>query len=161
VNNPAVAEHRRNREVEFLANLDGIRRECEERGIVFVVASQQACSLTVPRPEMRGMSYADEQAIVAARLQADGKVTPPEVWFVTHGDLMAAEHAWVEEHHLPFADGIGALNERRDTLYSWVHLAPEGNTRLAGAIAPVVVAALDGAAGAEPAEAAATTGSGG
>jgi hypothetical protein len=141
----AVAEHRQGRHVEFLANLEEIRRECEQRGIVFVVASQQACSLTVPRPEMRGMTYAREQELVAGRLQADGKVTPPEVWFLTHGDLMAAEREWVEEHRVPFADGIAALNLRRDHLYSWVHLAPQGNALLAGAVAPVVVEAVGSA----------------
>jgi len=133
-----VAAHLHGRGDEFLASLESIREECERRGIVFVVVTQQAKSYLVPEDEIAGVTYAEEEARVRAKLEAEGRLRPTELWFLAHTEIMRRERAWATQHAVPLVDGIAVLDGHRDVLVSWVHLTPEGNERLAAAIAPAI-----------------------
>jgi hypothetical protein len=52
----------------FLNNLSRIGEVCDERSIVFVVGSQQARSLLIPREVSSRVTYADEERFVRKRL---------------------------------------------------------------------------------------------
>jgi lysophospholipase L1-like esterase len=142
-----VAGHLRGRGDVFLSSLDAIRDECERRGIVFVVVTQQAKSYLVDADEIAGVTYAEEEARVRAKLETEGRLRPTELWFLAHTGIVRRERAWAVEHGVPLVDGIAALDGHRDALVSWVHLTPEGNARLAAAIAPVVAERFCGANG--------------
>ncbi len=146
----AVRAHAAARPARFLAALDAIRAECARRGIRFVVATQQATSLEFPRDALRGMTYAEEEARLARRLDEGGTVPTPALSFLAHAALMRAERDWADANGVPLVDVVAALDARRDVLVSWVHLTPEGNALVAAAFAPVVaeLACAGGASGA-------------
>ncbi|MBZ0266674.1 SGNH/GDSL hydrolase family protein [bacterium] len=133
-----VAAHLHGRGDEFLASLEAIREECRRQGIVFVVVTQQAKSYLVPDDGIAGVTYAEEEARVRAKLEAEGRLRPTELWFLAHAEITRRERAWAAERGVVLVDGIAALDGHRDVLVSWVHLTPEGNERLAAAIAPVI-----------------------
>ncbi|MFN8178652.1 MAG: SGNH/GDSL hydrolase family protein [bacterium] len=134
-----VRAHEVGRSERFLASLDAIRTECEKRGIRFVVATQQAASLLVPREKMRGLTYEAEESLVKARLAKDGSIDAIEMAFLTHADMMRALRGWAAERRVPLVDVVAATDQRRDILVSWVHLSPEGNERVAEAFAPTIL----------------------
>jgi len=74
--------------------------------------------------------------------------------FLVHARLMQALPGWAARRGVPLVDGIDALDDRREEVFSWVHLTPEGNRILAEAIAPAVLEQWRGAA---PEAAAATS----
>lgn len=123
---------------EFIANLEKLRRLCENNGISLIVASQQAKSKLIDREDIAGMTYAEEAAVVREKLARDGEILPPRLTFLTHADIMAAQRDWVQENNVLYADVIDVLDQRRDVLVSWVHLSPEGNALIANALADAV-----------------------
>lgn len=58
------------RERAFLGNLDRIREECERRGIVFIVATQQFRSTLVKSDELKNLTYEEEVQFVREKLRA-------------------------------------------------------------------------------------------
>jgi hypothetical protein len=106
------------------------------------VVSQSSKSYLVPADEIRGVSWAEEERTVRNKLETEGSVSRTELYFLAHAEIMRSLSAWAEAERVPFVDGIGALDARRDVLVSWVHLSPEGNRLLAGAIADVVLGIL-------------------
>jgi hypothetical protein len=140
-----VRAHEAGRAEIFLGNLESIRAECARRGIAFVVATQQASSLTLPRAQMRGVTYADEEAQVRRRLEETGGVDATSMAFLTHAELMRALRTWSAERRVPLVDVVHALDARRDVLVSWVHLTPEGNEMIAEAFVPTILALTGGA----------------
>jgi hypothetical protein len=134
-----VRAHEVGRSERFLASLDAIRTECEKRGIRFVVATQQAASLLVPREKMRGLTYEAEESLVKAQLAKDGSIDAIEMAFLAHANMMRALREWATAHGVPLVDVIAATDERRDILVSWVHLSPEGNEMIAEAFAPTIL----------------------
>ena len=128
----------------FLGNLERMHQLCEERGVVFIVANQQTKSGIIPRDKIQGVSYAEEQGIVAKKLGQAGAISPNEMYFLTHGRLMAALKSWTEENRIPFVDVIGQLNPTRDVLVSWVHLNPAGNAMVAKALTKDILAVTCG-----------------
>jgi lysophospholipase L1-like esterase len=134
-----VRAHEAGRAELFLEHLETIRAECARRGIAFVVATQQASSLEVPRERLRGVSYAQEESLVKRRLAEKGSIDAPSMAFLTHAQLMQALRAWAAERGVPLVDAIAALDDRRDCLVSWVHLTPEGNDRIARAFVPTIL----------------------
>lgn len=120
---------------EFLANLDELRHACEQNGALFIVASQQARSLTVPREDLRGVTYAEEVATVRERLARSGTLSAKEVAFLGHEALMRAEEEWARENGVPFVDVKSALDRHRDQVVSWVHLSHAANRMIAEELA--------------------------
>ncbi len=62
-------DYARRRSEAFLRNVEALRHECAARGIRFIVATQQAKSLVVPKDAIQGLGYADEVRLVQARWQ--------------------------------------------------------------------------------------------
>lgn len=135
-----IERHQRESSERFLANLSEIARECEARGIAFVVANQQAQSNAVPRESLHGVRYAQEARALRRSLEKRGFVeTAWQVYFLTHVRLMRDLETWARERGIPFVDAIAALDGDRDVLLSWVHLSPEGNRMLAEAFADAIL----------------------
>jgi len=134
----------------YLGNLDVLDATCRDRGIELIVVTQQAQSLLVEPAHLRGLSYEDEVTMVTRHLAGE----PPRVGdppivdgpvqrlvapaFLTHAGVMKAIRAWAVEHRRPVVDGIAALDDRRDLVVTWVHLAPLANKVLARAIAQAI-----------------------
>jgi lysophospholipase L1-like esterase len=118
---------------EFLANLQVILDASRKAGIKMIVANQQATSRSpIPgepadRLAMRGVTYAQEATSVRRRLEKNESITAYEYDFLIHQRLMQDLKQWAAKNDVPFVDVIGALDQRRDYLLSWVHLHPEAN----------------------------------
>jgi lysophospholipase L1-like esterase len=130
-----VATHSEAIADDFLRHLSGINEECQKRGILFVVASQQRNSQSVGRQALKGMTYQQERAHIEGRLRANQKMTPQELTFLAHAILMDRLHEWARTNHVPYADVIARLDQDRDVLVSWVHLSARGNQLVAAAFA--------------------------
>jgi lysophospholipase L1-like esterase len=158
-----TAEHMWSHEVAaerssvFLENLEKLRSECAARGITFIVATQQVKSGILPAEKLRGVTYAEELALIdAARkkhevgpgatgiavtdLQKMGSWLDPARVFTVHAHLMADMLVWANEKKVPVADVRTALDERRDLLVSWVHLHPDANRIVAETLADAILA---------------------
>jgi lysophospholipase L1-like esterase len=61
--------------------------------------------------------------------------------FLIHSGLMQELREWARSAEVGFVDGIAVLDDDRHLLISWVHLHPEANRKLAGAIAGEILAA--------------------
>lgn len=129
-----LAPEARERAERFVDNLREMSRRCRERGVTFVIASQQSKSLAIPREEIRGVSYAEEVAMLRRKLEA-GPVGAKEFNFLVHAELMAAERKLAADEGIPYVDTIAALDAERDALASWVHLDARGNRLIAEALA--------------------------
>jgi len=119
----------------FVENVSRIADECRRRGIQFVVGKQQARSMLVPRESIKGITYAQEVALVRARLTEQGYVDKTELGFLIHDRVNAALEQWARESGVPLVDLVAALDGDRDVLVSWVHLNPRGNGLIADAFA--------------------------
>jgi len=120
------------RPVEFIANISKIRDECRVRGIIFIVATQQAQSMIfADHTKLKGVTYDDERRLVRHRLDEDGSISRREMHFLAHADLMDALRDWTRREGVSMVGIIEALDQRRDVLVSWVHLTPEGNRMIA------------------------------
>ena len=120
---------------DFLSHLSLINEECEKRGILFVVASQQRNSQSVERPMLKGMTYQRERAQIEERLRAHQKMTSQELTFLAHAVLMDRLKEWARTNHVAYADVIGRLDQDREVLVSWVHLSARGNQLVAATFA--------------------------
>lgn len=117
----------------FVENLRKMSAACRERGVTFVLVSQQSKSMAVPREEIRGLTYAAEVALLERKL-ASGPIGPKELHFLLHDRLMRAERELAAGEGIPFVDAVAAMDEERDALVSWVHVDARGNALIAGAI---------------------------
>jgi len=141
----------------FLENVEKLRSKCAARGITFIVATQQVKSGILPAEKMRGVTYAEELALIdAARkkrevgpgatgvavtdLQKMSSWLDPARVFTVHAHLMADMLVWANEKKVPVADVRTALDERRDLLVSWVHLHPDANRIVAETLADAILA---------------------
>jgi lysophospholipase L1-like esterase len=134
-----IRRHMAGKTEAFLANLARIAEECQKRGIVFIVATQQAKSMAIERSAIKGVTYADEVRDVEERLAHLGHVSGDEMYFLTHSRLMNAMRSWASARGLPLVDVIRALDGERDVLVSWVHLSPKGNQMIAKAFAEEIL----------------------
>jgi hypothetical protein len=130
---------------EFLANLTTILDASRKTGIKLIVANQQATSRSpIPgapqdRLALRGVSYAEEAANVRRRMERNENITAYEYDFLIHQRLMQDLKQWAEKNDVPFVDVIGALDQNRHYLLSWVHLAPEANRVVAAKFAEPIL----------------------
>ena len=68
----------------------------------------------------------------------DGTITGWEFAFLLHSILMKDLREWAFVNKVPFVDVIKAMDHRRDTLLSAVHVSPPGNRLIANAFADVI-----------------------
>ena len=129
----------------YLGNLERIRKAAAENEIFFVVANQQATSAApYPRVEMerlklKSVTYQDEAGAIKKRIAAGGDVDTFEYSFLVHHEMMQALETWALEKQLTFVDVIGALNQDRHYLLSWVHVHPMGNKIIAANLAEPIL----------------------
>lgn len=121
----------------FLSNLATLRDLCRDRGILFVVMTQQARSMTIS--EVKGMTYEDEVRIIRDKLKATNQINHQEKTFLTHKILMDDLKTWAESEHVPSLDVIATLDRDRDVLLSWVHVNPRGNKMIAAALSDKIL----------------------
>ncbi len=128
----------------FVERVAAIANASRERGALFVVASQQLQSKSLPRDALRTVGYEDEARRVGTRLASGERLGIEELQFLLHVELTRALRAWVAETGTPFVDFIAALERRgrRDWLRSWVHLDPRANEVLAAGFGEAILARL-------------------
>ncbi|MDA9981319.1 SGNH/GDSL hydrolase family protein [Gammaproteobacteria bacterium] len=115
----------------FLESVKKLAQLANEREIELIVASQQLKSLTVPREQMRGLTYAAEQAMVMAQVK-EGDVLPMRaITFLNHAYLMEDLLSWLQATERGYVDIRGALDQHRDYLFTHVHLNPNANEVIA------------------------------
>lgn len=134
-----INSHLDGKSERFLKNLSLIRDECEKRGIVFIVANQQAKSLLVDENEIKGVTYDDEVELIRRKLSEESFLSAKEMYLHVHSLLMRDLEGWAADNNVPFVDVIGALDQDRDVLSSWVHLNPEGNRLVAEVFAQEIL----------------------
>ncbi len=143
-----LAGHLEGKSDRFVGSVAEIARVCAARGIEFVVANQQARSVTTlddslhgddPITDVSRLSYAEEVELVRTKLDRDGKISYNELAFLTHAELQRDLRAWAEREGVPFVDVIGALDGHRSELVTYVHLSPAGNRLIAGALAQAIL----------------------
>ncbi len=132
----------------FLIDLEQLRRIAEGKGIVFIVANQQANSKSwfgMPKEErikLKGVTYRDEVVQIHALVNQGESISGYEFNFLIHDRLMGDLETWARDHRLPFVDIIGLLDEQRHHLLSWVHLDPHANRLVAAAFADEILRTL-------------------
>ena len=62
-----------------------------------------------------------------------------EMFLYIQNILMNDFEEWVAANNVHFVDVIEAMDQDRDLLSSWVHLAPEGNQVVAGEFADIIL----------------------
>jgi lysophospholipase L1-like esterase len=127
----------------FLGNLERIRDECRQRGILFVVGNQQMKSNLIPREQLKGMTYQEEAERVQAMFTESGELKGAARDFIIHRSLMADLAEWAAANGVPLADVIHALDQDRETLTTKVHINAAGNRIVAGEFARVIRAQLE------------------
>ena len=137
----AYLQHQKGAFVEILQH---IHRKSLERGMVFIVANQQAKSYIMARERMEGITYAQERRIVKEKWAANDTLRPRGklkhlFYFRTHSQLMEDLQHWAKTNFVPFVDVIAAMDLHRQNLITWVHLTPQGNRIVASAFATEIL----------------------
>jgi lysophospholipase L1-like esterase len=128
-----VEQHGKGKVERFLANVAAIDRLCQEHKILFIVMKQQAKSLMFD--DLKGVSYQQEVELVQQKLERGERIPMVAMAFLTHRRLTDALGAWALANGVPLVDVIELLNDRRELLWTWVHLHPEANAAIADALA--------------------------
>lgn len=133
--------HAAERSEVFLGHVARLHEAARERGVRLVVANQQATSRS-PLPhdrddrlKLKGITYAQETGEIRARLGRGDSVSAFEYSLLVHRRLMQDLEQWADREGLPFVDMIGALDQDRHLLLSWVHLHPDANRVIAARFA--------------------------
>ena len=134
-----INSHMDGKSERFLRNLSLIRDECERRGIVFIVANQQAKSFLVGENDIKGITYDEELELLRKKLSEESSLDAKEMYLYIHSVLMRDLASWAAANNVPFVDVIGALDKDRGVLSSWVHLSPEGNRAVAEILAQEIL----------------------
>jgi hypothetical protein len=130
----------------YLKNLDAIEAACDRIGAKMIVVTQQARSILVEPDKLQGLTYEAEARMATDALNssdASSKWNAMQLsfaaMFVVHSHVTPAVRDWASTHHVPLVDGIELLNNQRDYILTWVHLAPPANKVLAKAIAAEII----------------------
>ena len=115
----------------FLANVSIISEECKKRGILFIIATQQACSQFIQREGLKGIKFHDEVITVERKLKNKDGLRRREVSFLIHAGIMEALERWAPANNIAFVDVIRATDADRDVLLTYVHPSPQGNRMIA------------------------------
>ena len=127
------------RSERFLTNLFLIREQCQRRGIILIVANQQAKSFVLDEEAIKGVTYQEEVELLKRKLAEQGSLRPRETYLYIHSVLMANLELWASTNDVHFLDVIAALDQDRDLLSSWVHLSSKGNRVVADAFAEKIL----------------------
>jgi len=126
----------------LLDNFATLAQMSREEGFTPILASQQARSQLVPREKVRGITFKQEIELVSKELTERESVDRKGAALLVHAALLEAEAEWARQHGVPFADVLQALDPRRDTLVSWVHLSHEGNQIIAQQLAASILPSM-------------------
>ena len=135
-----LQKHMEGKSEQFLSNIAALLSEPRDRGIVLVLANQQAQSLSIE--ELTGITYAQEVEIIQEKLRREGHVNFAELAFLTHSVLESDLKQWALSNEVPFVDIVELLDWNREVLLSHVHLSPSGNQMIAEALASEIRQAL-------------------
>ena len=130
------AKHIAGKKERFLSNVSAINDLCSAQGILFIVIKQQARSTLID--EMAGLTYEDEVEIVLRMLDEGEPIGYFGLSFLTHKLLTDALETWANRNDVPLVDVIELLNERRELVWTWVHLHPEANLMIAEELAETI-----------------------
>jgi lysophospholipase L1-like esterase len=129
----------------FFRNLAAILDTARGAGIKLIVANQQATSRT-PVPgvgpdyaTLKGVTYAQEAAEIRRRMERNSDVSTYEYSFLIHERLMKDLEQWSQRQGVPFVDVVGALDQDRHYMLSWVHLHPEANRVVAAKLSEAIL----------------------
>ena len=114
--------------------------------------------LGIANPRRLPITY-DEEVQGARQELARGDIGPAKVrrsfllrdfdyarMFLIHARLMSDLRTWAKTADVGFVDLIKVLDDDRDVLVSYVHLSPEGNRKIAAALASEILRELPGEA---------------
>lgn len=129
----------------FLKNLTDILDAARRTGTKLIVANQQATSkspvpvVAAERLSLRGVTYGQEAEEIERRMAQNKEVTSFEQSFLVHRRLMKDLRQWANAQEVPFVDIIGALDQQRHHMLSWVHMHPEANRIVAGEFSDAIL----------------------
>jgi hypothetical protein len=117
----------------FLEHVSGIADECRKNGVLFLVASQLARSVTLSRRFLADFTHAQEVELVEQKLARGERLVMSEFLFLIHAEIMQSLEAWVKENDVPYVDIVRSFDEQRmrNQLLTWVHLTAKGNQLIA------------------------------
>lgn len=115
-------------------NLQAISDRCVEKGILFIVMTQQAKAENKVT-ETRGITYRMEVDGILRKLDRSGGISWDEARMLVHSSIMDGVREWARDQGVVLVDVIEAMDMRRDCLVTRVHLSPEGNRIVAQALA--------------------------
>lgn len=132
-----VERYQRGRGEEFVRNVSAVADACAERGLRFIAVTQQMHASFLTPAEMRTTSYAQEVALIRARLKRGRRINFTKLQLLVHADINRQLREWARAAGVPLLDFVEVLDAagRRDLMLSWVHLDPLANHMLATALA--------------------------
>jgi hypothetical protein len=131
-----VKAHTESHRAPFIRNVSRLHQEATQRGIVFIVATQQVQSLMIKdRTELRITPYEAKADLIKQKLDRQGWITMRERDLYTHRVLTHDLRQWASTNKVPFVDMIKIIDPERDVLLNWVHLSKRGNEIVAAAFA--------------------------
>ena len=121
---------------EFARDLDSLAALVQRMGKPMVMVTQSATLQVRLDDSVRWHSYAGEVAAVTAQYERERRLPTWETVMLVHGALQDSVRAIAARRGLPVVEAIEALDERRESNFAtFVHLTPQGNRRLATAVA--------------------------
>jgi lysophospholipase L1-like esterase len=125
----------------FLKHVSGIAEECRKNGVLFLVASQLARSVTLSRRYLSDFTHAQEVELVEAKLARGERLVMSEFLFLIHAEIMQSLEAWVKQNDVPYVDIVRTFDEQRmrNQLLTWVHLTAKGNQLIAQELADAIL----------------------
>lgn len=137
-----VQTHSQGKAETFVSNVSRIAEVCNQRGIHFIVVSQQAKSRMFSGKEIDRVSYEQEVNLIRQELTSGKRIRLDAMQLMIHAEINDHLRKWVETNQIPFVDMIKRMSEakKRHTLASWVHLYPEGNRFLAAELGQEIMA---------------------
>ncbi len=132
----------------FIGNIAEISAACEERGIRFVVVSQQLTSEMFPKETLDDIPYQQEVDIFRGRLAAGRKIRLGGLMLLIHADINRKLRRWARTNGVLYLDLVRRMDgaRKRHYLESWVYLSPEGNRFFASELSRVLWPAVTDAA---------------
>ena len=85
--------------------------------------------------------------MVRQKMNDKSNVTDFEFTLLIHERMMRDLRQWANQQGVPFVDVIGALNQDRHYLLSWVHLHPEANRVVAAKLSEPILRQFCASAG--------------
>lgn len=119
----------------FIGDISQINDAAESNGATLILANQQATTTWLSRTDVKGITYEREVELIKEKLEREGSVEFMGKVLLHHDAMMRALRSWAASKRIPFVDVIGALDQDRDVLRSWVHLDAKGNRAVAEAFA--------------------------